>query len=92
MHDQIVHIIDAIRSTLESTPPELAADIYDNGIMLAGGGALLGGLDALISYVTGVKVTIAKNPLDCVAVGIGHVIESIGDINEQVLFSNRGSR
>ena len=59
MHEQIVHIIEAIRSTLENTPPELAADIYDNGIVLAGGGALLGGLDALISYVTGVKVTIA---------------------------------
>ncbi len=92
MHEQIVHIIEAIRSTLESTPPELAADIYDNGIMLAGGGALLGGLDALISYVTGVKVTIAKNPLDCVAIGIGHVLESIGDISESVLFRNRGTR
>jgi len=90
MHEQIVHIIEAIRSTLENTPPELAADIYDNGIMLAGGGALLGGLDALISYVTGVKVTIAKNPLDCVAIGIGHVLESIGDISESVLFRNRG--
>ena len=52
--------------------------------------ALLGGLDALISYVTGVKVTIAKNPLDCVAIGIGHVLESIGDISESVLFRNRG--
>ncbi|MBR4072043.1 MAG: rod shape-determining protein [Clostridia bacterium] len=92
MHEQIVHIIEAIRSTLENTPPELAADIYDNGIMLAGGGALLGGLDALISYVTGVKVTIAKNPLDCVAIGIGHVLESIGDISESVLFRNRGAR
>ena len=92
MHEQIVHIIEAIRSTLENTPPELAADIYDNGIVLAGGGALLGGLDALISYVTGVKVTIAKNPLDCVAIGIGHVLESIGDISESVLFRNRGTR
>ncbi|MBO5410738.1 MAG: rod shape-determining protein, partial [Clostridia bacterium] len=91
MHEQIVHIIEAIRSTLENTPPELAADIYDNGIVLAGGGALLGGLDALISYVTGVKVTIAKNPLDCVAIGIGHVLESIGDISESVLFRNRGT-
>ena len=92
MHEQIVHIIEAIRSTLENTPPELAADIYDNGIMLAGGGALLGGLDALISYVTGVKVTIAKNPLDAVAIGIGHVIDSIGDISDIVQFRTRGSR
>ncbi len=92
MHEQIVHIIEAIRTTLENTPPELAADIYDNGIMLAGGGALLGGLDSLIQYVTGIKVMIAKNPLDAVAVGIGNVIESIGDISDIVHFRARGSR
>ncbi len=92
MHEQIVHIIEAIRTTLENTPPELASDIYDNGIMLAGGGAMLGGLDSLIQYVTGIKVMIAKNPLDSVAIGIGNVIESIGDISDIVQFRNRGSR
>ena len=60
--------------------------------MLAGGGALLGGLDALINHVTGIKATIAKAPLDAVAVGIGHVIESMGDANDIVQFRGRSSR
>ena len=92
MHEQVFHIVEAIRTTLENTPPELSSDIYDNGIMLAGGGALLGGLDALINHVTGIKATIAKVPLDAVAVGIGHVIESMGDANDIVQFRGRSSR
>ncbi|MBQ8746309.1 MAG: rod shape-determining protein, partial [Clostridia bacterium] len=82
-------IIDCIRTTLEATPPELASDIYDNGIMLAGGGALLSGLDMLISRVTGIRTTIAKSPLDCVAVGIGHVIESVSELSGIVTFRSR---
>ncbi len=89
MSEEIAHIIDCIRTTLENTPPELASDIYDNGIMLAGGGALLGGLDMLISQVTGIRTTIAKSPLDCVAIGIGHVIESMGDLSGIVTFRSR---
>ncbi len=92
MHEQVVHIVEAIRTTLENTPPELSSDIYDNGIMLAGGGALLGGLDALITHVTGIRATVAKTPLDAVAVGIGHVIESMGDANDIVQYRNRSSR
>lgn len=76
MSEQVGHIIECIRTTLENTPPELSSDIYDNGIMLAGGGALLSGLDLLISEVTGIRAIVAKNPLDSVAVGIGHVIEN----------------
>ena len=76
MSEQVGHIIECIRTTLENTPPELSSDIYDNGIMLAGGGALLSGLDLLISEITGIRAIIAKNPLDSVAVGIGHVIEN----------------
>ena len=57
-------------------PDELAADIYDTGIMLAGGGALLAGLDLLISRVTGIRTVVAKSPIDSVSVGIGRVIES----------------
>ncbi len=68
--DTVMQIVDAIRSTLEKTPPELAADIIDRGIMLTGGGALLRGLDQLISQQTGIFVTVADNPLDCVALGI----------------------
>jgi rod shape-determining protein MreB len=68
-------IAEAIEHTLKITPPELSADIFDFGIMLAGGGALLGGLPALITERTGVRVTVAKRPLDSVALGIGRVIE-----------------
>ncbi len=76
MGEQLTHIIECIRTTLENTPPELSSDIYDNGIMLSGGGALLAGLDVLVTQVTGIKAIIAKNPLDSVAIGIGHVIEN----------------
>ncbi len=76
MGEQLSHIIECIRTTLENTPPELSSDIYDTGIMLAGGGALLAGLDVLITQVTGIRAMVAKNPLNCVAVGIGHVIEN----------------
>ena len=76
MGEQLAHIIECIRTTLENTPPELSSDIYDNGIMLSGGGALLAGFDVLITQVTGIKAIVAKNPLDSVAVGIGHVIEN----------------
>ena len=91
MHEQVVHIVEAIRNTLENTPPELSSDIYDSGIMLAGGGAMLGGLDALVTHVTGIRATVAKAPLDCVAVGIGHVIENAGE-GDGVQYRNRSSR
>lgn len=90
MHEQVVHIIEAIRNTLENTPPELASDIYDSGIMLSGGGALLGGIDLLIQNITGIKTNIAKSPIDCVAIGIGHVIESTG--NDDNLIQYRSVR
>lgn len=76
MGEQLSHIIECIRTTLENTPPELSSDIYDTGIMLAGGGAMLAGLDILITQVTGIRAMVAKNPLDSVAIGIGHVIEN----------------
>ena len=89
MSDEVAHIVEGIRSTLEATPPELASDIYDTGIMLSGGGALLSGLDLLISRVTGIRTVVAKNPIDSVAVGIGKVIESGSDINGLVNYRNR---
>lgn len=70
-------VIDAIKATLESTPPELAADIIDQGITLAGGGALLRGLDKLINRETGMPVYIAEYPLDCVAEGTGKILENV---------------
>ncbi|HBM75714.1 MAG TPA: rod shape-determining protein [Clostridiaceae bacterium] len=70
-------IIDAIKSTLEKTPPELAADIMDKGIMLTGGGALLSGFDELIKKETEMPVNIAEEPLDCVAIGAGKSLDNI---------------
>ncbi len=68
-------IVNAVKSTLENTPPELSADIIDHGIMLTGGGALLRGLDTLISDNTGMPVYVAERPLDCVVDGTGKCLE-----------------
>ncbi|MGY6528881.1 MAG: rod shape-determining protein [Cyanobacterium sp.] len=68
-------IVEAIKKTLERTPPELAGDIIDRGIMLAGGGALLRGIDSLITNETGIITHIAPNPLQCVVYGTGKVLE-----------------
>ena len=67
--------VDAIKSTLEKTPPELSADIIDHGIMLTGGGALLRGLDQLVEQETGMPVHVADSPLDCVVDGTGKRLE-----------------
>ncbi|MBR7034010.1 MAG: rod shape-determining protein [Clostridia bacterium] len=89
MADEIRSIIESIRVTLENTPPELSSDIYDTGIVLSGGGALLPGLDLLVSRITGIRTVVAKNPLDCVAIGIGRVIESVGELSGVVNFRGR---
>ena len=73
--DPVGEIVDAVKSTLERTPPELSADIIDNGIMLTGGGALLRGLDTLINRETGMPVHVAENPLDCVVNGTGKCLD-----------------
>ena len=70
-------IVEAVKLTLEATPPELAADAMDYGIVLAGGGALLRGIDQLISNETKMPVLIAKDPLSCVAIGTGMVVEAM---------------
>lgn len=80
--DPLFSIIEAIKITLEKTPPELSADIIDNGITLTGGGALLRGFDTLISSETGMPVNIAENPLDCVANGTGKVLEEIDKLKD----------
>ena len=77
LEEQVNHIIDAIKSTLEKTPPELSADVMELGIMLTGGGALLKGMVDLIKEETRMPVKIAENPLDCVAIGTGKAIKSI---------------
>ncbi|MEG0229214.1 MAG: rod shape-determining protein [Oscillospiraceae bacterium] len=76
LSDCLEAVIEAIKTTLEDTPPELSADIIDSGITLAGGGALLKGLDVLIEKETGITVSVAENPLDCVAIGTGKCLEN----------------
>lgn len=77
LRDTVTAIVDAVKNTLEKTPPELAADIMDRGIVLTGGGALLRHLDKVISEETKMPVLIAEEPLDCVAIGTGKALEQI---------------
>jgi rod shape-determining protein MreB len=71
LSEPLQSIVEAVKAVLEKTPPELAADIIDRGIILTGGGALLRGLDTLLGEVTGIPVIIADDPLSCVAIGTG---------------------
>jgi rod shape-determining protein MreB and related proteins len=75
LEEPVVQVIDAIKTTLDKTPPELAADIMDRGIVLAGGGALLNGLDERLRHETQMPVQLAESPLTCVAVGSGRSLE-----------------
>ncbi len=86
LKDPVRAIVDGIRTTLEKTPPELSSDIMDRGITLAGGGALLVGLDKYIESETQISVVIADNPLECVALGTGKAIDEI-DVLKEVLIS-----
>ena len=81
----IFQIIDAIKTTLEETPPELLADIMNRGIVLSGGGALLRGLDSLVSQSTDTKVYIADDPLTSVVRGTGIVLEDIESLKDVLL-------
>jgi rod shape-determining protein MreB len=75
IHESVAHILGAVRTALESTPPELSADIIDRGIVLTGGGALLSRMDEALSLATGLTVTVADDPLNCVALGAGKALE-----------------
>lgn len=89
MAEPLAVIVDAVKRTLEKTPPELAADIIDRGIMLAGGGALLRGLDTLLSHETGIVTHIAEDPLRCVVKGTGEVLQN-PKILDRVLSESSG--
>lgn len=82
MAEPVHTIIEAIKATLEKTPPELAGDIVDRGIMLAGGGALIRGIDKLIHEETGLPVTIADDALSCVALGAGKALDELTVLRE----------
>ena len=90
LSEPLSHIVEAIKVTLERTPPELSADIIDQGITLAGGGAMLRGLDRLINEETGIPVYIAERPLDCVVDGTGKLLENIEELHD-VLNGNDNS-
>ncbi len=82
LSEPLSHIVEALKVTLERTPPELSADIIDQGITLAGGGAMLRGLDKLINEETGIPVYIAERPLDCVVDGTGKLLENIEELHD----------
>ena len=85
MAESISKIVDVVKQTLERTPPELASDIMERGIMLTGGGALIRDLDKLLSAKTGMPVLVAENPLDCVVKGAGKTLEDLEKLKSILL-------
>ena len=93
LEPSVAQIIDAIKETIEETPPELVADIMDQGIVLAGGGALLAGLDRRVAEATQMPVHVADDPLTCVARGTGVVLQELASPSmERVLVAETYSR
>ena len=89
MAESIMEIVESVKQTLEKTPPELASDIMEKGIVLAGGGALIQNLDKLLSLRTGMPVYIAENPLDCVVKGTEKTIEDLERLKTVLINSRR---
>ena len=85
LREPVGAIVDAVRVTLERTPPELSADIVDRGVVLAGGGALLRGLDQLLSKETGLHVSVAEDPLTAVVLGTGKYLEGLKSFQDEEL-------
>ena len=79
LSEPVQAIVEAVKAVLEKTPPELAADIIDRGVILTGGGALLRGLDTLLGEVTGIPVIVAEDPMSCVAIGTGQRVGFSGN-------------
>ena len=92
LDEPVGQILDAIKSTLDKTPPELAADIMDRGIVLAGGGSLLTGLEERLREETQMPVQLAESPLTCVAVGSGRSLEEFEVIHRAAKARNRNGR
>ena len=89
IEEPVTAIIDAVKATLDKTPPELSSDIMDRGIVLTGGGALLRGLDERLRQETGMPVHIAEQPLDCVAIGAGRCLEEYDSLKKVLVSSRR---
>ena len=82
LRESITQIIDGVKKTLETTPPELSSDVMERGIVLTGGGALLRNIDKVISEETNMPVFIAEDPLDCVAIGTGKALDNFDVIKK----------
>jgi len=89
LSEPIQKIIDAVKGTLEKTPPELASDVMDHGIMMTGGGALLRNLDRLLSHETGMPVLVAEDALSCVGEGTGKSLENIELLKRVVMTTKK---
>lgn len=87
LNECITPILDGIKTALEATPPELASDIFERGILLTGGGCLLAGLDVLIGRATGIDVRVAENPQDCVALGCIKLLNNMSNEQKNELMS-----
>src|SRR5207302_8654861 len=92
LEEPLQAIVDAVKETLDRTPPELAADIMDRGIMMAGGGSLLQGLDERLRDETQMPAHLAESPLDCVAVGSGRSMEEFEAIHRSNRNNSRNRR
>lgn len=90
MADPVALIVQCVKSVLENTPPELASDIMDRGIVMTGGGALLDGLDRLIKEETGIPTYLADDPLSCVALGTGKALDSLATIEDSLTTLKKG--
>jgi rod shape-determining protein MreB and related proteins len=88
--DPIMAIVEKVKRVLEQTPPELASDIIERGIVLTGGGALLRGLDKLLAAATNIPVYVAEDPLSCVAIGTGRALEELRAIRESAVVMTTG--
>ena len=87
LSEPVTAVVEKVKRVLEQTPPELAADIIERGIVLTGGGALLRGLDKLLTAATGIPVYVAEDPLSCVAIGTGRALEEWSAIRESAIIT-----
>src|SRR6202789_3730400 len=90
IEEPVSAIIDAVKVTLDRTPPELAADIMEQGIVLTGGGALLHGLESRLQHETGMPIVVARDPLHCVAIGSGQCLEEVDGLRQVLITSSAG--
>lgn len=91
LNESVSLIVQRVKTVLEITPPELASDIMDRGIVMTGGGSMLHGLDRLIQEETGIPTYLAEDPLSCVALGAGKALDSLGTLEDSLTTLKKGS-